>query len=108
MKQLSVAALTLIAMLLLACDLLSSQVSKPQPIPVQAVSPAQLPTATLPLPAATCQSRLGGKVTQNATKQSRPGATVEISGAGKTFQTQTDANGSMALPACVAVSMSCR
>ncbi len=93
MKQLLIGMLLLIAVLATGCDLFSSQPSDqapPDSPQSSKVSPGQ---ATLPLPASTCQSRLGGKVTSSTDKRPPPNVLIEIAASNKKLQVKTDNNG---------------
>ncbi len=92
MKQLLIGMLLLIAVLSTGCDLFSSQ---PSDQPQDSGSPpkADQAKATLPVPAGTCQSRLGGKITSTASKKPPVSVVVEIASSNKKLQAKTDANG---------------
>ncbi len=83
MKWISLALALLTLAGLTACDLFASEA------PQAPVAPA----STLPRPVGNCQSRLGGSVTNTATKQSPADVTVELASGSKTIKTRTDANG---------------
>jgi hypothetical protein len=92
MKRLLIGTLLLVAVLSAGCALLSSQPSEQvqEPTPAPRGSPVK---ATLALPASTCQSRLDGRITNNASKLPPTNVLVEIASGDKKLQTKTDQNG---------------
>jgi hypothetical protein len=93
MKQLLIGTLLLIAALVTGCDLFSSQPSDQAPQDSPNSSEVNQVNATLPLPASTCQSRLGGKVSNSASVKPPENVAVEIAVGGKTLRAKTDKNG---------------
>jgi hypothetical protein len=91
MKQLLIGTLLLIAALVTACDLLSSQQGD-QPS-ADSPSSSEASPGTAPLLPSTCQSRLGGKVSNSASVRPPENVAVEIASSGKTLRAKTDKNG---------------
>ncbi len=94
MKSVLIGALLLVAILSTGCDLFSSQPREQEkaPEPTSALSTGSA-KATLALPASTCASRLGGRITNKASLKPPENAVVEIAGSGKKYEAKTDANG---------------
>jgi hypothetical protein len=91
MKRLLIGTLLLVAVLSTGCDLFSSQSGdQAQPAPAAKKSPVN---PTLALPANTCQSRLDGRITNNASKLPPADVVVEVASGDKKLQTKTDKNG---------------
>jgi hypothetical protein len=93
MKSLLIGALLLVAMLSAGCDLFSSRPGEEkaqEPTSALKTNPVK---ATLALPASTCASRLGGRITNKASLKLPENVVVEIAGNGKKYEAKTDPNG---------------
>ncbi len=93
MKSVLIGALLLVAMLSTGCDLFSSQSREEKVQEPTSARPTGAAKATLALPASTCASRLGGRITNKASVKLPENVVVEIAGNGKKYEAKTDQNG---------------